>query len=257
MKLYFDGSVGGRSNKWMTLAGFVATDRTWAKFQKQWEAMLRDRYPIAPYLHMMDLMTGNDPFERVVGWTKEKTESFIDDSVSILRQTPTTELCAFACSIDTKAHERLSIEGLRMPKPAVICAEIGLGALLHWYTEKHEIELAHLFYDRNERFIKSIRDRWLRAVPPKNKKLVTNELFWGRIANIQDVSMHDEPGVQAADLLAWSMTRKLRNAPGDKWARLADSLVGKKGQRGWLTAAQLSPINETLLRQQYALKRDH
>ena len=67
MNLYFDGSIGGESDQWMTLGGIVATDVVWANFQKKWMQMLRERCPVAPYIHMKDIVTGNDPFELQAG----------------------------------------------------------------------------------------------------------------------------------------------------------------------------------------------
>ena len=56
MNCYFDGSVGGQSDEWLALGGFIATDPTWAKFQTDWKAMLQNRDPVADYLHMTDLL---------------------------------------------------------------------------------------------------------------------------------------------------------------------------------------------------------
>ena len=136
------------------------------------------------------------------------------------------------------------------PEPAVICAEIGIGSLINWYDDRHGMEFAYLFFDNDEPFIKSIRRRWEKAVSPK--RLVTNELFWGRIANVQPVMMRDTPAIQAADVVAWSFTRRLRNMLGDEWATLADTLLGNRsGVRGILTNTQFDPITEEIMRTRY------
>jgi hypothetical protein len=252
MKCHFDGSVGGYSDEWLTLGGFAATDATWATIDKQWKSMLRDRYPIAPYVHMTDLITGNDPFERKAGWTDCKVEGLVSDIQTLLGSIPTSNLCAFACSIDMKARKRLIAEGYQITDPAVICAENGIGRLLKWYDDRHPLELAHLFYDQNEPFIRSIRRRWLKVVG--NKKLVTDELFWGRIANVQPVCMHDTPGIQAADVVAWAFTRRIRNEGGDPWANLANTMIGSRQGAGILTCTQLDPITEEIMRSKYSKK---
>lgn len=66
LRTFFDGSRGdnGEGSEWLTLAGYVSNDALWAEFDRAWTTMLRNHYPIAPYVHMTDLMTANDPFER-------------------------------------------------------------------------------------------------------------------------------------------------------------------------------------------------
>lgn len=71
MKVYFDYSLGDdtKLDSWMTLAAVASTDNAWNGFNKRWDHMLKNRYPIAPYIHMTDIFSGTDPFERVNGWT--------------------------------------------------------------------------------------------------------------------------------------------------------------------------------------------
>lgn len=249
MNCYFDGSIGGQHDAWLTLGGFAASDKTWARIEAEWEVMLRDRYPIAPYVHMTDLITGNDPFEREAGWCSCRVKGLVDDVINLLGSINPTDLCAFACSVDVLARKRLKDEGYPVTDPAIICAENGLGRLLEWYTDKHGIELSYLFYDQNEPFIRSIRRRWQRAVP--QRKLVTGDLFWGRIAGVLPVAMERTPGIQAADVIAWAFTRKLRNVPNDEWATLSDRLIGNRQKRGILTSTQLDPITEDIMRSKY------
>lgn len=248
MNCYFDGSVGGEEGQWLTLAGFIATDETWAVFQRQWETMLRERYPIAPYIHMTDLITGNDPFERRAGWTDCKVNRLISDVIVLFQSIDKTTIRAFACSIDVKAHARLLTEGYKIIDPAVICAENGLGLLLSWYLNTHGSEKAYLFYDRSEPFIKSIESRWREFTSPRNRHKNT---FWNNIADVVPVTMDDKPGIQAADVVAWAVTRKLRGTP-EKWTGLADILIGTRDSDGILPTTQIDPITEQLMRSKYS-----
>src|ERR1700722_12652109 len=59
MNCYFDGSVGDKLEKWLTLGGLAAPNSTWDFIQQRWAEMLGNREPIAPYVHMTDLITGN------------------------------------------------------------------------------------------------------------------------------------------------------------------------------------------------------
>lgn len=226
----------------------------WAEFQNQWDIMLRERYPIAPYIHMWQIVSGTDPFESRAGWTELEVDRLVSDAENLLSVVPTNEMCAFACSIDLNAHERLLAEGYDIGAPAVICAELGLGSLIDWYEDTHGLEKAHAFYDQNEKFIRSIKDRWLKATT--RKKPIVEDAFWLKLAKVRDVQMRDTPGVQVADMIAWGVTRRITNAPDDKWAHLADSLIGDIDFPGVLSAKKLPLIDETMLRETYNPKRD-
>ena len=125
MNCYFDGSVGGKSDEWLTLGGIAAPDSTWTTLQDQWKVMLSDRDPAAPYVHMTDLITGNREFRSTEGWTPVKVKRLVSDVITLMGSTPPANLCAFACAIDVKAHKRLLKEGYDIGDPAVICAQLG------------------------------------------------------------------------------------------------------------------------------------
>ena len=132
----------------------------------------------------------------------------------------------------------------------MICAEEGIFHLLKWRMDRrNDVELAHLFYDQNEPFIRSITTRWLQHEKGKNK--VKSNLFWGLIADVKSLNMRDTRAIQAADILAWAFTRRLRNTPGDRWSMLATKLIGNRTTRGALTATQLDPITEQIMRIRY------
>ncbi len=143
--------------------------------------MLADRDPIAPYIHMSDLLTENGAFKRELGWTQPKAEKLVKSAEDLLASVDRNDMCAFACSVDIAARDRLRRQGYAVSAPAVICAENGLGKLLTWYAERHKVELAYVFYDQNEPFIKSIRTRWLRHKHKMRNRLVTDDLVWGAL----------------------------------------------------------------------------
>ena len=122
-------------------------------------SMLINRDPVAPYIHMTDIVTQNGAFKSKLGWTGNKIIRLVNDAEFVFHLAPKNTLCASACSVDTKARIRLLAKGYRIPKPAVVCAEIGLKHLFSWYVNTHKFELAYLFYDQGEPFIRSIRTR--------------------------------------------------------------------------------------------------
>jgi hypothetical protein len=225
MRCYFDGSEGkdDRGAKWLTLAGYMASDSFWGDFDDKWKAMIRNRYPIAPYIHMNPLVMREDPFERVAGWTDEKMTELVTDALKFLGVINKRAYCSFVMSIDVTAHERLLAEGLDIPQePVVFLTHVCIHQAFLWYAEEHpeSLERAYVFFDQNEPFIYRFREAWLKHTM---KTIATP--FWGLIANVQPVDMRNTPAIQAADMLAWGRTRSLSQK--DRPYRYLDELMKK------------------------------
>jgi hypothetical protein len=211
MRCYFDGSKGkdDTGGEWLTLAGYIASDGFWGDFERKWEAMLRARYPIAPWIHMYELLAGEYPFERVAGWTEDKIRALIYDAQQLLDGLDKKRYRSFVYSIDTNARKRLIAEGYTVPEPQIVCTQSCIKGAFDWYFQKHpkEVEAAYIFFDRGEPFMHELSQEWRRK--EKVRKLVSNEPFWGLIRNIQSVNMRDTPPIQAADMIAWAGSRSL------------------------------------------------
>jgi len=211
MRCYFDGSEGSDDGgaKWLTLAGYIASDGFWGRFQGKWETMLKERYPIAPYIHMNPLVMHEDPFERVVGWTNGKMTELVTDAIMVLNGLDKEEFCSFACSIDLNAHKRLIAEGVKMPsEPIEILTHACVLGAFTWYFRNRpgKMEMAYIFFDQGEPFLEIIRKIWMGKSAPGR---VTVEPIWGLIAGVQPMDMRNTPPIQAADMLAWARTRSL------------------------------------------------
>lgn len=113
MKCYFDGSEGtdDSGGKWLTLAGYAAPDSFWGAFSRKWERMLTERYPIAPFIHMWQVVSGEDPFERRSGWDEENINRLILNAVDLMQQMDKRRFRCFVCSVDISARQRLLREG--------------------------------------------------------------------------------------------------------------------------------------------------
>jgi hypothetical protein len=211
MKCYFDGSEGvdDSDHTWLTLAGFGAPDAVWAKFDTKWQAMLRDRYPIAPYIHMNELMGWDDPFERVVGWNEENKNRLVLDAIHLLQAMDKSTFTSHVCTIDMTAYHELVGIGHPVSDPYKICAEVCVGKSVSWYNDRHpqKSELAHVFFDRDEKFMHTLKQRWLQERTPRGG--ISVKPAWDIIANITDENMRDHPGIQAADVIAWGRSRQL------------------------------------------------
>lgn len=233
----------------MTLAGYMASDGFWAGFQKKWERMLRERYPIAPFVHMSQLVAGVDPFERVAGWTEERVNALVLDAVHLLQELDKDKFCAFACTVDVTARDKLVSEGTVIGAPVEICAEVCVGSAFFWYLEKHSesVELAYIFFDQGERFMNGIRQKWLEKHKPLNR--ISLEPFWGLVVNVQPVDMRDTPPIQAADLVAWAITRG-RSEKIRRYKHLADIIVGNREFSGIIPSTRLI-LDEAALRKKH------
>lgn len=212
MKFYFDGSEGAtdEGSKWLTLAGFAALDNFWSGFNQRWVKMLRARYPIAPYIHMYELLGGDDPFETVNGWTLDRITSLVWDAVTLLQECDEQRFCSFLCTIDVSARDKLVAEGRQIPEPEVICANWCVTKAFTWFSQRHyeSVDPMHIFFDRGERFMETIKGPWLKNRTPPGK-LVLSSLWWDMIENIEELDMAYHPPIQAADMFAWGRSRIL------------------------------------------------
>jgi hypothetical protein len=108
MRFYFDGSEGKDDgiDNWLTLAGFVACDAFWDDFDKKWKTMLLERYPIAPFVHMWQMISGVDPFERVAdGRIKSLISLFLIPSTCFRDWTKKNFVHSSALSILRHGHD--------------------------------------------------------------------------------------------------------------------------------------------------------
>lgn len=223
MKCYFDGSngTGSDGDSWMTLGGAATSDTLWNSFNERWDDMLKDRYPRAFWVSMNPLFSGEDPFERVNGWTDEKREDLMRDSLEILVSMDKRMFRTFVCSINLSARDRLIAEGCAVPDPVTLCVEMCVGSFVQW-TNERKLEFNYLFFDRGEAFYTEFHSRWLKErTPPGTITPNGSSIFWDMIANVQEVDMKTTPPIQVADVLAWARTRSFST----KTASHLDSLL--------------------------------
>jgi len=204
---------------------------------------------------MVDLVGGHDPFERIVGWSDQKKREFVYDAGEVLRKFHYLDLAVTYCSINLSARERIISEGLFFPEPEIFCTQTCLGLAFEWYTERHGIELAYLHFDQGEQFRKTILGRWMEQ---RNNKI--KHPLWGLIGGMPENDMRVTPPLQAADLIAWSISRMHSNTP-DVWSGLAKELVWTRDQstgevrKGMLTTTGII-ANEGVLRRKALRLRD-
>ena len=215
MKAFYDGSFGEDENgdKWIAFAGIAATDAVWAEFDKRWAKMLSSRYPIAPYIHMIEVLDDKDPFEPHVGWELCKKQTLIQDALVLLSQMNKAEFMMAWSSINESARVRLENQGLpRIPKSAILrcasdCVFSTIGSYLLNAPEENQ-EPLYIFFDRGEPFLGKFKNKYLEhRTPPGRPKNPEN--WFDLFADVQDVDLPYHSGLQAADMVAWAHSRSL------------------------------------------------
>lgn len=243
MKCFLDGSCAkwADGQSWLTLAGFVAGDSFWDRFNKEWKVeVLQKREPHAPYLHMRELYSVDGRFE---GFTKQRWNDLIFDAVNYLQTLPKLAFCAIVCTIDEQARGQLIGEGCTISDPHLICAECCIGTAFSWLFDNYPegVEAAYIYFDQNENFMHDFRQRWL--LERKGRRLLITKTFWGLIADVGALDMRHTPALQAADMLAWATTR--RHSGVERAMRFLIDVIEKVVPLGRLT------LDETELRGKY------
>jgi hypothetical protein len=210
MKCYFDGSntTDENGDQWAILAGFSGQDGEWAAFEKQWSEMLRARYPIAPYIHMSQILAREDPFERVAGWTDDKILQLVSDALDIVDGMTKRTFGSICCRVNLSARNRIVSEGKSVHEPmslcGMMCGAIGMARVAH------RPQLSFFFFDRGEEFVQPFKREWLlNRTPPGKISIDPNKAVWDLIGNIQETDMQNNPPLQAADMIAWAINREL------------------------------------------------
>jgi len=114
--------------------------------------------------------------------------------------------------VDLQAHAKAISERYPLATPEQICAELCVSATEFWYAMRLQsapdmqvvgVESADFFFDLKEPFLHCFL-----KLSEKHSKHKRN-LLWGRINQISAVNMRKNPGLQAADVLAWCIGRSI------------------------------------------------
>jgi hypothetical protein len=224
MKVYYDGSEGEDANgdKWITLAGIAATDAVWAEFDKRWSKMLAARYPVAPYIHMIEVMDHEDPFEPHVGWDEGNKRQLIQDAIVVLSQMNKAEFRMAWCSINESERMRMLGEGRDVPPDPYLhctadCLFLTVGAYIHNVCEREEPrEPIYVFFDRGEKFLGNFKHNWLRGRTRPGRP-INPENGWDYFRDVQELDLPFHYGLQAADMVAWGNSRSLLEKERPFW----------------------------------------
>jgi hypothetical protein len=213
VKCFFDKSDGvdDAGDEWLTLVGFAASDGMWRKFEDLWRRVLWERYPIAPYLHMTHLLSGEDPFERgVTGWNQHAQDALIRDAVFMLQTLDKKDVLFSRCSLNVSARNRLVADGHPVPDEVQLCRDICIGGPYRWfYVDQGRLyEQFSVYFDQGEPFIHPFKKRWENERTPSGS-VRPESFFWDMIKEIDQCDSKECYPLQPADMLAWAHNRSL------------------------------------------------
>jgi hypothetical protein len=205
------------------LAGVAAEESVWLGFERDWERILKNRQPIAPYLHMNEIapVGGRGPFKDENGWTDEKRATLVGDCLAYSSRLDKDRFRSFICTIDMRVYRRLKQEGASLPSVARICNKYVPMNIFAWYLEKFAaLNLPEMYYefDQNERFMGPFQTLVTRLQKRTWRGLYT---AFDAIKQIAPANMRNALPLQLADMIAWAHHRKLTpHREGLAWERL-------------------------------------
>ncbi len=224
---FFDGSGDGTDEncRSLVLGCMAGLNNVWSGFELEWQNVLLRDQGRAEFLHMKEAMQRSGEF---AGWTEEQVCALIQGFIGLLQEVTVgspKEMQGFAVVLDLDDYRALKSEEPALPGPELICAFCCLNNVYVWYEKVLGDRLItpqsmRLIFDRNERFhdplYKAMESRRLRHLQPR----------WWFVAPVEKIEdMRVSPGLQAADLLAWSF-RRLRNPSDEGWReRVARDVV--------------------------------
>ena len=212
---YFDGSGDKESQPVQVVAGFVSTVKKWARFETDWNALLKANRVSA--LHMTDYVSSQGEFADWKGDTARRRQ--FQEALTACMKRNVNKLFASGLMIeDYDAINRAYCLNEFVGSPFAVCGHQSLVKLYRW-ADRKKLNSKHIlaFFENGDKD-KGDFQKWAKAL----------SLEWG----------YSEPGFlpkenavqfQAADYAAWKYRIALQNARKpdlsiENAARLLESL---------------------------------
>ena len=228
-RAYIDSS-GNKDGDFLTVALVAGSDEMWNSFEGGWESILNNHNPKAAYLHMREIFKQySKEFNFRKGWSRAKVYDLIWKCLTYLSKVDKSAIRMFHCVIDLNARRQLLSEGYPISEVGQICSDFGVKNVLKWYvsnTKKENFSLSaqrsqdgnresdsfQFFFDRQEEGAKFFNDDWNQGWDEYERTRKFNP--WIMIDAFTPVATKTVPGIQAADLRAWSVNRCKTAAKG-------------------------------------------
>jgi hypothetical protein len=219
-KAYFDSS---RSDDYLTLACYVASQSTWDSFNTKWKDILNaagapKSIKGTPYFHCREAYYNQNGYK---GWNAERVFNLATALYSNIgnyiykNNNSKYDLLAFAITIKISDYNHLIEKDYHLREINLLCLDHCLCSstchpLIKEENGQYNAKL-ELYFDQNEEYISIVKDLSLLKGSQK--------VYWANLVNIIDaVDMRENCGIQAADILAWAANRYQSKGPSDRWA---------------------------------------
>jgi hypothetical protein len=201
IQAYFDCSGYGHDPGTLSviLAGYVATEDEWKGFAERWNAAL-SKYGLE-YFHMKEFFHGRLPLSEF------DAPLLFDRLTFLLSDCFKLQSFGICCQIPKQDYEEAKALVPRLPPIEQICGDVGTNAIFE--RGDRRVDQWQIFYDSDEsKFFRQIKRHW------DNKALRRAHPFLATMVGPpQPVNMRKVPALQAADILAWTLSRDTH--PGD------------------------------------------
>ena len=187
--LYFDESyTHPPAPRVYTVAGYVATDVQWKKFQREWRKIL-DAEGIE-YFHMVDFQANNLPYG---AWSIDKRARFLASLHAIIHK---RTLMSFSTTADLAEFERLTHEQKKiLVNPHVFAAKNCMKAVGLWAAESIVNHPMSYVFELGSQYQGKLRTL-LSSLPDEDRG-------WFRFGSLRFADKKSTRPLQAADIVVY------------------------------------------------------
>ena len=216
-KAYFDGGnqADTRLYDTITLAAVSATSSLWGAFEKDWAVILEKHG--AKFLHTTDAIAGQGPYAQ---WGRSQVNEFVGDCVSVIEKHATTRaddqfvykgLRPAAVTVFLKDFKKASAEVPGLGAVEELCMIHATAGCTAWGINMGCLKV-HFYFDQNERFYGHLLDRLRNKKARAARPELENHVVHHGVSDMRSV-----PGLQAADLFAWSINHMYKYGIKPGW----------------------------------------
>jgi hypothetical protein len=188
---YFDAS-GTVDSPVLTVAGFVSTDKKWARFDAVWSALLK-REGIKCF-HMTDFVSGKREFSH--GWNTERRRALIKDLEKCIQENVNKSFRVAMLVSDYRKVNEAFVLSENYGMPYGICAIMCVYELRLWAERKNALNHLQYFFEDGDK--------------GKGQLETTHKRIYGASAFF--LTKSQATPLQAADFAAWKTRAALEKA---------------------------------------------
>ncbi len=215
VKAFFDSSGKIDGSKFWVLAGVAASERVWGEFDVRWDEILKARTPVAPYLHMRELVSASGAYTEELGWDDTKRQKLLNDCFLYAYNLDKEQFRSFVATLDMTCLRALRLGKSAMPSAVELLNYYVPSKVFEWFCDNintQKLREAYFYFDQGEPFRGPFENLVRRR---KKSSRISNA--WHMVKIVAPLDMRDAPQLQLADLVAWSHYRKHSASPASKW----------------------------------------